>query len=53
MKPLLSLIAFAVFVSFVGILGWKVPEVDLLIVIAFATALVGYDLLTGNGKSGK
>ncbi len=53
MKLLLSLIAFAVFIGFVGILGWKVQEPDLLVVIAFATALVGYDLLTSNGNSKK
>lgn len=48
MARILSLIAFAVFAGFVGILGWKVPSIDLLIVIGFTLLLVAYDFLTSN-----
>ena len=34
MSRLLALFAFAIFAIFVGILGWKVPSLDLLLVIA-------------------
>ena len=49
MNRLLALFAFLVFAGFVAILGLEVPSIDLIIVIAFTTALVAYDLITSSG----
>lgn len=50
MSRLLALFAFAIFAIFVGILGWKVPSLDLLLVIALTLVLVAYDFLTSAGN---
>lgn len=46
MVRIMEILAFAVFLGFVGILVWKVPEVDLIVVVAITVALVGYDFAT-------
>jgi hypothetical protein len=45
MNKLLALIAFLLFAAFLGILAWKVPEPDLLMVIALTLGLVAFDFL--------
>ena len=46
MNKLMALLAFAVFVGFVGILIIYVPSPDLIAVVALSVALVGYDFFT-------
>lgn len=46
MDKLLAVVAFAFFCIFVGILAYKVPEIDLIIVVLIAVALVAYDFVT-------
>ncbi|MCJ8520357.1 hypothetical protein ABID21_003440 [Pseudorhizobium tarimense] len=40
----LALCGFLVLCGFLGILLWKVPRIDLLIVIGVTVAFAGYDL---------
>lgn len=40
---LLRLIAFAALVLFLGVLVWKVPRVDLGLVVAISLALAAWD----------
>lgn len=42
----LAFLAFAVFVGFVAIVGFKVARIDLTIVILLTVALVAYDCWT-------
>ena len=42
---LLSIIALAALLGFLGILAWKVPRLDLGLVIAITVLLVAYDLI--------
>jgi hypothetical protein len=39
-----ALLALATFLAFLGIVLWKVPRLDLGVVIAVTVALVSYDL---------
>lgn len=48
MNRFLFLIAFVVFVAFVGILAFEVPSPDLIAVILLTVALVAYDFLTAS-----
>ncbi len=41
---LMAVLAFAVFAGFLGILAWKVPSADLVIVIALTLVLALYDV---------
>ena len=50
MNRILALLALAVFIGFVGILAFKVPSPDLVIVIVFTTVLVAYDFLSSAFK---
>ncbi len=43
MNKLLAAIAFFFIAAFLGILGWKVQEPDLLAVIALTLVLVAFD----------
>lgn len=43
MLRLLYLIAFFIFAAFVGILAYSVPSPDLIAVVVFTLALVGWD----------
>ncbi|WP_205518832.1 hypothetical protein [Pseudotabrizicola algicola] len=53
MNNILAVLAFAIFVAFLGILVWKVQRVDLMVVIGFTVALAGWDLLqTMRGNRG-
>jgi len=45
MNSLMALIAFAVFLAFLGILVWNVPRLDLIGVIGATVALSGWDLI--------
>jgi len=45
MNNFLALIAFAVFLAFLGILVWNVPRLDLIGVIAVTVALAGWALI--------
>lgn len=45
MNKLLGLFAFAIFCTFLGILLWKVPRLDLLAVVGITVALAGWDML--------
>lgn len=55
MDKLMALLAFSVFAGFVGILVIYVPSPDLIAVVGFSVALVGYDFFTSalkkNGDS--
>ncbi|MBO6853633.1 MAG: hypothetical protein JJ872_07700 [Marivivens sp.] len=44
MDRLMSLLAFAVLLGFLGILGYFVPSPDLLAVIGLTVGLVGFDM---------
>lgn len=50
MDRLLALFAFAVFLTFLGILALKVGEWDLKAVILLTVALVAYDFWTTRNK---
>jgi uncharacterized membrane protein YdcZ (DUF606 family) len=43
---ILALLAFALFVGFLGIVGLSVKRLDLFIVLAIGLALAAYDLWT-------
>ncbi len=45
MNNILALIAFGVFVVFLGIMLWSVPRLDLIAVIGITVALAGWDLV--------
>ncbi|MFZ7092534.1 hypothetical protein [Primorskyibacter sp. 2E233] len=49
MNRMLALFAFVIFVGFLGILAFKVPSPDLVIVIALTILLVAYDFVTSSG----
>lgn len=53
MNRFLALFAFVVFAGFVGILAFEVPSPDLVIVILFTTALLGYDFITSSKNDPK
>jgi len=53
MNRFLAFFAFAAFVCFVGILAFKVPSPDLVIVIVLTTALVAYDFITSSKNEPK
>lgn len=46
----LALLAFAVFVIYLGVLAVRVPRLDLQIVIGLTVLLAAYDLWTEIGK---
>jgi hypothetical protein len=45
MNNFLALMAFAVFVGFLGILIWNAPRLDLMGVVGVTVALAGWDLI--------
>jgi hypothetical protein len=49
-ERILSILAMAVLCGFLGILIWKVPRLDLAIVIALTLLLGGVDLLFRRGR---
>ncbi len=49
-NKLLALLAFAVFVVYLGVLAVRVPRLDLQIVVAVAILMAAYDLWTEIGK---
>lgn len=54
MNNVLAILAFAIFVVFLGILLWSVPRMDLIFVVGLTVALAGWDLvqtLKGNHDS--
>lgn len=53
MNRFLALFAFVVFTVFVGILAFKVPSPDLVIVIVFTLLLVAYDFITSSRNEPK
>lgn len=40
---IMALIALATLVAFLGVVAWFVPDIDLIAVIAFVSALAAYD----------
>lgn len=48
---LIALVAFAVLIAFLGILIWKVPRLDLGVVIFLTLLLGGYDLIRKHDSS--
>ena len=50
---LMAVLAFVVFVAFVGILAVEVPSIDLILVIGAAVCFLAYDFATSfrNGRS--
>jgi hypothetical protein len=46
MNKLMAFFALAVMVGFLGILAYKVPSPDLIVVIALTVGLVLYDVIT-------
>lgn len=42
-QSVMKLLAFAVFVAFLGVLVWHVPRLDLGAVVLVTVALVGWD----------
>ena len=51
MKTLLTLLAFAVFCGFLGILVWFVPRWDLGIVVGLVLLLAGWDLFVHDRRT--
>jgi hypothetical protein len=47
-EKFISLLAIALLVGFFGIIGWWIWEIDLIIVLAFATGLAIYDFFFHN-----
>ena len=45
MNNTMALLAFAVFLVFLGILLWRVPRLDLMFVVGITVALAGWDLV--------
>jgi len=50
LERILSILAMAVLCGFLGILIWKVPRLDLGVVIALVVLLAGVDLLWRRGS---
>ena len=53
---IMAFLAIATLILFLGVVAWFVPEIDLIIVIAFVSLLAIYDFLqqlrrNGNGGS--
>lgn len=46
MDRLMSAVAVLVLIGFLGILGWKVGEPDLMVVLGFTTLLVLWDVIS-------
>ncbi len=46
MNKLLAVLAFGFLAAFLGILAYRVPSPDLIVVIALVLALAGYDVVT-------
>ena len=44
--------AFAVLCAFLGILLWKVPRLDLFVVLAMTAGLTAYDFFLGPHRAG-
>jgi hypothetical protein len=41
---ILAFIAFTAFIGFFAVIVWKVPRVDLVVVVLIGVGLAGYDL---------
>ena len=52
MNRLMALVAFAVFLAFVGILVFEVPEPDLIAVALLTVGLLAYDMISSSGRKG-
>lgn len=46
MNKLMALLSLAIMIGFLGILAYKVPSIDLVIVVAFTLVLAAYDVIT-------
>ena len=46
MKKLMAFGALATLVGFLGILGFRVPTLDLVMVLVLTLGLAGYDMVT-------
>lgn len=44
MNNTMALLAFAIFLAFLGILLWRVPRLDLICVVGITVALAGWDV---------
>ncbi len=53
MNNFLALIAFGIFLVFLGILLWNVPRLDLAGVIGATVLLAGWDLVKNLKENGK
>ena len=49
MSRLLALVAFAVLVAFLGILVWRLPRLDLGVLVGLTILFVAYDLFVTTG----
>ncbi|MDA0354131.1 MAG: hypothetical protein NWR71_10535 [Paracoccaceae bacterium] len=47
-RPLMAAFAGAIFLIFLGILAYKVPSLDLILVVLLTLALVFYDIVTSS-----
>ena len=47
---LIALVAFLFLVGFLGILIYKVPRADLIVLVGITLALAGWDMLRPAGK---
>jgi hypothetical protein len=43
---IMAIIALATMITFLGVVAWFVPDIDLIIVIAFVSAMAIYDFWT-------
>lgn len=43
---IMAILALATMITFLGVVAWFVPEIDLIIVIAFVSLLAIYDFWT-------
>lgn len=52
MDRLLALIAFGFLCAFLGILAYKVPSIDLILVVCLTVVLVAFDMVTSSRSKG-
>jgi len=49
---IIKIVAFALFAAYIGVIGVWVPHTDLVLVIALAIAMAGYDFFWAGRKKG-
>ena len=50
---IMAILALSTMIVFLGVVAWFVPDIDLIIVIAFVSLLAGYDFWSSFMDPGK